>query len=869
MALTPGTRLGPYEIVSLLGAGGMGEVYRARDSRLDRSVAIKVLPSDFARDEQLRERFTREAKTISQLNHPHICTLHDVGSEGDTSYLVMELIEGESLADRLAKGPLPLKDVLRYGAQIAEALDRAHRAGIIHRDLKPGNVMLTRGGAKLLDFGLARTAEKPIGPDAPTVQKPVTSAGMVVGTIPYMSPEQLHGAELDSRSDIFSLGVVLYEMITGERAFGASSQAGVISAILEHQPPPPSERHSLTPAALEHVVMTCLEKDADERFQSAADVALQLRWIAQSGTSSAVEAPRTTRRWYLPALVLIPALIAAAAWYLLPRPSSGPPAASFTGLTLDSGAETEPSISPDGKMFVFVKRVDGQKDIFLQRIEGRSAINLTNTPEHDDGEPAFSPDGSLIAFRSERDGGGIFVMGATGESVRRLTTLGHNPSWSPDGKELVFAEQRTVDPVYVYGIPNLHVVDVQTGVSRAFYEATDVLQPAWSPNGHRIAFWNATQGQRDLFTIDRDGSPASLVAVTSDVFIDWHPVWSADGKHLYFSSDRDGTMNLWRIPIDERSGEPQGEPEPLRTPSRDSRFFSLSPTGDRLIYQSTASHGTLFRVSFDPEREQVGSDNHAIFGGAVHVRHPAVSPDGRTIAFGVTGQQEDVYVMSSDGTNLRQLTNDIARDRGMSWWPDGSRILFYSNRDGTFQAWTIRPDGSGLTRISALESGLNFPLVSPDTKQLAFVPDAGGNSQVAELDDTLSITRSAAMPAPPRGRFVPRAWSPDGNWIVGAEYGQSGVFLYSVREKKFSELPGSSVLTFLDNERLAFADQQGRVGVVDLPALAIRVVGEIPAVAEGATPFAFSPDGRTILLYHRQVESDIWQMAFAGDATTR
>src|SRR5215470_8324116 len=286
MALAPGTRLGPYEIVAPLGAGGMGEVFRARDTRLERTVAIKILPAQFSSDPVRKQRFEREAKTISSLNHPHICVLYDVGNQNGVDYLVMECVEGETLAQRLQKGPLPLEQVLRFGAQIADALDKAHRNGLVHRDLKPGNIMLTSSGAKLLDFGLAKPAA---GATLTTLtlaapaQSPVTQEGTIVGTFQYMSPEQVEGKEVDGRSDIFSLGAVLYEMLTGQHAFEGKSQLSVASAILEKEPAPIITIKPLTPPTLEHAIRKCLAKAPDERWQSAKDLASELKWISESG----------------------------------------------------------------------------------------------------------------------------------------------------------------------------------------------------------------------------------------------------------------------------------------------------------------------------------------------------------------------------------------------------------------------------------------------------------------------------------------------------------------------------------------------------------------------------------------------------------
>ena len=324
MPLETGTKLGPYEITGAVGAGGMGEVYRARDTRLGRDVAIKVLPEAFAKDATLKERFEREAKTISSLNHPNICTLYDVGHQNGTDFLVMELLEGESLAERLGKGALPVAETLRIGMEMSDALERAHRQGIVHRDLKPGNIVLTKSGAKLLDFGLAKpqglaasgSALSGLATQAhPT--SPVTREGTVIGTFQYMSPEQVEGREADARSDIFALGAVLYEMATGKRAFEGKSQISIASAILEKEPEPISRVQPMTPPALEHVVKTCLAKDPEERFQTAHDVRLQLKWISEGGSQvSATALPGLSRRklreriaWGLAGVLALAALL--------------------------------------------------------------------------------------------------------------------------------------------------------------------------------------------------------------------------------------------------------------------------------------------------------------------------------------------------------------------------------------------------------------------------------------------------------------------------------------------------------------------------------------------------------------------------------
>src|SRR5215467_12206308 len=409
MPLAPGTHLGPYEITTPLGAGGMGEVYRARDMRLERTVAIKILPEQLSKDPTRKQRFEREAKTISSLNHPHICTLHDIGSQDGIDYLVMECVEGETLAKRLEKGPLPLEQVLKYGAQVADALDKAHRAGIVHRDLKPGNIMLTASGAKLLDFGLAKpvVAASLATMTATNAKSPVTEQGTIVGTFQYMSPEQVEGKELDGRSDIFSLGAVLYEMLTGKRAFEGKSQLSVATAILEKEPAPIASIKPLTPPGLDHAIRRCLAKDPDERWQMARDLGLELKWIAEGGSQAGVplslEGSRTSRErlaWTV-AGVLAAVLLGGFVAYLRLSNSAARVIVSDIAAPKDNRFNSlvngRAVISPDGHAVVFSARDNGGKaalwirslDVPLpQRIPGTEAAV----------DAFWSPDSRRIGF---------------------------------------------------------------------------------------------------------------------------------------------------------------------------------------------------------------------------------------------------------------------------------------------------------------------------------------------------------------------------------------------------------------------------------------------------------------------------------------
>ncbi|MGB9435528.1 MAG: protein kinase, partial [Candidatus Acidiferrum sp.] len=454
MPLASGTRLGPYEIAGTLGAGGMGEVYRAKDTRLGREVAIKVLPAHFSFDPVRRQRFEREAKTISGLNHPNICVLYDIGHQDGVDYLVMEYIDGETLGKRLERGPLPAEQVATIGREIAGALDRAHRAGIIHRDLKPGNIIVTKTGAKLLDFGLARPTTDAASMATLTMAAPVesvTQQGMIVGTIRYMSPEQLEGQELDGRSDIFSLGAVLYEALTGEKAFPGKNQLSVASAILEKEPAPILTVKPMTPAALEHTIRRCLAKDREERWQTARDLEGELKWIGEGVSSSTLMLRRDGRgpwreriAWGLAAMLALATILMAMG---VGRRATGPLQMLRVTLQPPMGASFLPynfAISPDGTRLAFVALgAEGRTALWLRGLSSTNSLELTGTEEAT--YPFWSPDGQQIGFFAQ---GRMKAVELTNSSVRNVCEAiqGFGGTWNQDGI-IVFAPGIT-GPMY-------------------------------------------------------------------------------------------------------------------------------------------------------------------------------------------------------------------------------------------------------------------------------------------------------------------------------------------------------------------------------------------------------------------------------------
>jgi eukaryotic-like serine/threonine-protein kinase len=871
--LLAGARLGPYEIVAPLGAGGMGEIFRANDTRLDRAVAVKVLSRQLSASPDLRRRFEREARVISSLKHPHICALYDLGREGETEYLVLELLEGESLAQRLTRGALPLADVLRVGMQIADALAAAHGAGVVHRDLKPGNVFLTLHGAKLLDFGLAKlhAGTPPVADSAgdpmPAVGAPIslTGEGVLLGTLQYMAPEQLEGREADARSDLFALGAVLYEMVTGARAFTGDSRAGLIASILHQTPPPVSSRVPLAPPALERVVATCLEKDPEERWRSAHDIRVQLGWIREAGPAGAPNAGLAHRRGgrrRLASAIGVAALAAALSAALFFSVSGEQPpaprnAGAFAQLTSDVGLEAGPSLSPDGRWFVYVSAAAGNADIYLQAVGGQRAINLTADSPEDDTQPAFSHDGDRIAFRSERDGGGLFVMGGTGEGVRRLTTRGFHPSWSPDDREVVYSTRGAVwlSPV-VRG--ELAAVTVATGRTRPIPVPRDAVQPSWSPNGLRIAF---ASGRDGIWTIraTADGEAVRLID-----FPGWNPVWSRKGAHVYFASDRGGSVNLWKIALDATSGEPLGEPQPITVPSPFVMDIRHAAASDRLLYSSGAQTQNVHRIAFDAGHGVVRGEPLSVTRGTRTWGHAAPSNDGQWIA---GAREGGLFVARADGSGLRQI--GLPGSAGMVSWSHDSRRIAFSGGESSAESgiWTVALDGSDLRLV---RPHVMHSVWSPDGRSITFHGHSGSAATAGILDMTRpeGLNNPDVLPALASGiQFDPWAWSPDGRSIAGnsLEYiatgKHPGIVIYTIETRSYETLTGFGGRPSWspDGRWIAFSDR-GKLHVLDLRGRGTR---EILALEHDhlAAP-KFSGDGGHLYFHRRRNEGDIWMVSF-------
>jgi len=870
-------RLGPYEIVSHLGSGGMGEVYKGRDTRLNRDVAIKVLPAPFARDPDRLARLEQEARAAAALNAPGIVAVHDIGTDVASGqprlYVVMELLEGDSLRARLDGGPVPARKTAEYAAQIASALAVAHARGIVHRDLKPENLFITRDGRiKILDFGLA----KEIAPAASAASMATgigTAAGTVLGTVGYMAPEQVRGEPADGRSDIFALGATLYEMLTGRRAFTGETAVETMNAILKQDPPELSpDVTAAIPGALQAILARCLEKRPDDRFHSAHDLALALQATsagrsttsAEAAVSKAAAPVRSGTAGLIVGIAGIGFGLAAAAFAFLVQPDRPPIVASMRQLTEVPGAELNPDISPDGRQIAYASAATGHSDIYLLRVGGGRAINLTGS-QVDDSQPAFSPDGEQIAFRSERDGGGIFVMGATGESVRRITTAGHDPRWSRDGKRIAYGTEPVNDPYSRAVRSQLWIVDVGSGQTTKLSDG-DGVQPVWSPTDKRIAYWANTGGQRDIWTIAPSGGEA--VAVTSDAFTDWAPEWSPDGRWLYFVSDRGGSPNLWRVPMDESAGRPTGPAEIVTNGVRSIASARFARDGARMVLGAMDRSFDLSLYDFDRSHPDRLTQKSSVHSPSLGWCTP--SKDASWLACTSRSSQEDIVLMRADGAETRRLTDDQAKDRIPAWSPDDKFLSFMSTRSGRWQIWTIAADGSGLRQLSDVKNEIAWGVWSPDGKRILTsgmsIPPYG--LQIYDAAARSPVTAPEMVTAD-SGVVNADTWSSDGRLVAGSLTDAGGqplaVMAWDVAAKKlFRRIDLPMIRTTSADTSFVYGTHDLVTHVADGIALVDVDTGQWRLIFKVKPPFTtlMSGDGRTLLVERPVVEADVWMMEF-------
>ncbi len=801
MTVEPGTRLGPYEIVASIGAGGMGEVWRARDTRLEREVAIKVLPPGFADDEQLRQRFEREAQAISQLNHPHVCTLFDVGHEEASEaaeplhYLVMELLEGESLAERLQRGALPLPEVLRYGSQIASALDAAHRQGITHRDLKPANVMLTRSGAKLLDFGLAKTAAGGQAPldgltTMPTEETPLTQEGTILGTFQYMAPEQLEGLEADARTDIFALGALLYEMATGRRAFEGQSKTSLIAAIVSQHPEPISTVTPMSPPALDHVVRRCLEKDPDDRWQSAQDIASELQWVGEAGSQAGVVAPVSIRRksreklaWGLAAIATLAAIALLANSLLRESPAEetfelaiAPPQAGEFQIGDEIGSGV---VSPDGTQIAFVASTDEGHGLWIRPLDRDEPRLLPGTELGF--YPFWSSDSRWLAF-FDRSGTlkKVEIRGGLPETVCKVRQ-GRGGSWGED--DWIYLTLRpggTVHRVRASGgepEPVTLELDAEHGETAHYW-------PQVLPGGQSFLYFVRSSRKEFegiyLSRIDAQGRETDkrrIIASSSSGLFVPQETGSKSGHLLWV---REG--QLVARPLDLELGELTGDAIELGLPVR----VLVSHRGALV---SVSNNGVLVSSTTEPVLHQLvwsdrsGSATNAMQAPEGALYWPKISPDGSSLAVMVgRGGDSDLWLLDLVTGAAQPLTSGTTYDELGTWSPD-SQSLIYMAGSGQDNAITRIDLGRGGGSTTVIDLGENsfHPWSWPEGGLVFGVYARGGELWIGALDladpSEVQILSDESLPAL---GFVQA--SPDGRWLawVGGGQQSASIFVSSI-----------------------------------------------------------------------------------------
>ncbi|HEX9130047.1 MAG TPA: protein kinase [Gemmatimonadaceae bacterium] len=854
-SVAAGSRLGPYEVISRIGAGGMGEVFRARDTRLERTVAIKILPAEFANNAQLKVRFEREAKAISQISHPHICTLHDVGNADGIEYLVLELLEGETLEDRIERGPLPIEDVLRFGNQIASALACAHRAGIVHRDLKPGNIMITRSGAKLLDFGLARSAGATVSPTDATQHRPLTQEGTILGTYQYMSPEQLAGEDVDPRSDIFSLGAVLYEMLTGTRAFEGKSRTSIISAVLAASPRPASSVRPLTPPALDHVITKCLAKERDDRWESAADIASELEWILSTGLGPAVGARRPPRRTIVvmtvavAATAIVAAIISAA--YLKHRLQLAEQPVHSELLTDEPVTPSlfgSIALSPDGNLVLYLAGPSGKPSIAIRNLAAGETKKLPGT----EGAifPFWSPDSQHVAFFAN---GKLKTIGVAGGSIQTLCDAkqGRGGSWGREGI-IVFAPD--------IGSPLFRISEAGGSPVQATHPGAageTHRHPMFLPDGKRFLFSARVGGVDCLYEASLGSNAQKRIVENAS-----NPAF-ARGR-LFFV--RDG--NLLSQPFDIGKIEVSGTPAPM---ADHVEYFKV-----RAVANFSVTETKMVYVRAEPSLSQIAAHDRNgrvddIGAGAADYRILDISPDDRTLAVAISEQfeQGDVWLVQLQGGTKSRLSFTNAGALTAAFSPDGTRIAISSGFYGQAIAVSIR----------SLVSNDEQKII--ETKGACVVTGWSRDGRYLVVDtqdhktgfDVQKIDIAAGTMTPvvhgPDNEVAP-SLSPNGKWLayVSAESGAPEIYLtaFPSGEGKWQATQsggnaprwsrsGKQLLYVKDDRLMAVEFHEGVVPQFSSPtSLPVNIVSDRIFVNSYA-PYAVTSDGRIITtqpIHHTQ-----------------
>ena len=838
MPLAPGTTLGPYEIVAAIGAGGMGEVYRAHDTRLNRDVAIKILPASFASDPERRARFEREAQAVASLSHPNVLAIHDTGTHDGQMFVVTELLEGETLAARLKAGPLPVRKALDVGVQIARGLAAAHDKQVVHRDLKPDNLFLIRDGrVKILDFGLARHLPSLTG--ATQTVAAATDPGVVMGTVGYMAPEQVRGVHVDARADLFAFGAVFYEMLTGQRAFRRDTAAETMTAILRDEPPELTPQRADLSPALDRIVRHCLEKDPSQRFQSARDIAFALETLSGSSPTQAVPVtvpPIARRSSWIPLAAAIVALAGAGAafwwWSGQPRPADPAPAVIYIGtatqVTADDGLEIDAAISPDGRLLAYAAGTATHMRIYIRPVGGGRTITLSEEPQALEYQPRWSPDGSQILYLTQA---GAFLVSALGGKGQRVAAPPvHSAAWAADGKRILLVRGDDVS-----------LIDPNGGNEQPLGKAREPHSCAWSPDDRWVACVSGNRPASAPGLLFGNISPTSIVLVPVgggapvDLVeqrgtMNHSPVWSPDGHQLYFVSNRQGPRDIYVAEIG-NDGRAHGEPQRVTT-GLGVYSMAFSAKGERLTYVTYTGRANIWSLPV-PARGPVDiSAAKVITSGNQIIEAMTVSPDGRWLVYDSNLHlNAEIFRMPIGGGPVERLTTDPAHDFCPDVSLDGTELAYHSWKTGSRDIFITKLDGGTPQQLTATPSQEAYPSWSPDGRTLAYWDNAVVDAQA-------------------RGTFLMRRES-SGTWTSPALLRQGT----------------SYKALWLPDARSLAVPRQGAIEIVDVESKAIRILYAPSSPGDpAAESLARSEDGQTIYFKSHDAErrASFWSVPVAG-----
>jgi Tol biopolymer transport system component len=919
--LKAGQKIGSFQVVSFISRGGMGEVYLAQDLRLNRKVALKLLPASFTKDNDRLRRFEQEARAVSALNHPNIITIFEIQRIDSTHFLATEFVDGQTLRDRLNHSSLSLSETLNIGIQVADALSAAHRTGIIHRDIKPENIMIRPDGyVKVLDFGLAKLTEGAVQEVSQThpTRRIQTGSGIILGTVGYMSPEQARAQPIDARSDIFNLGAVLYEMITGRKPFDGLTPSDTLAAILKTDPPSISNYMPQVPAELIRIVSKSLRKDREERYQVVKDFLLDLKSLRSdmefeakldrstgNGTrvvnrkelrsvealpehtsevrnafstltnSLTVEIKRHKTSVALSVMIVVAALAFTGVqlYRILSRktlePSRNVEVLKSTQITFSPGLDMFPAISMDGKSVAYSSDQKGSFEIYVKQLTSDGAeLQLTNDGQQNT-QPAWSPDGQKIAYYS-RNRKGIWLVSALGGNPKQLTEFGARPAWSPDGSMIAFQSgeggevfvPQAMAPSTIWVVPSNGGEPRQ--VSRTGLPAGGHSSPSWSHDGKRIVFQNSDFLFASIWGVSIDGSE------TRQVVVGRLPVYSNDGQYVYFvTTAHDGGLSRIKV---SSAGDPVGDPLVVLAPSGGFGIGSptISADGKKIIYGASRIVSNLWSVPLSSATaEPVGPPSQ--FSRDTSLRNNLVrfSPDGKKIAITRwrTGSSADIWVGDADGKKLIQLTNNPATDSQPSWLPEGDRLVFLSDRaNNRTTLWTISVSTGKEEPLLDLGDGVQYAVLSPDGKQVAFnlIQNGVMNIWVANVSDgsRKQVTFDTELMGFP-------CWSPNGQWLAfeSAHGGDNNLMLIPSSGGQPTQLTFDHGKNWPhswshDGDKIAFAGERDGIWNIYWYSLSGKKEKQLTNLTPKLNTFVrypdWSPDGNQIVYEYAEMTGNLW-----------